>query len=48
MFGCHHIILSRRTQLTQIGSTAFSKENVVCGVPQGSALSPLLFLILCS
>lgn len=43
------LILSGRTQLTQIGSTAFSKENVVCGVPQGSmfmtSIAPLKSLI---
>ena len=37
--------LSNRTQTTEIGSQISSKLNINCGVPQGSLLSPLLFLL---
>jgi len=37
--------LSHRTQTTQINSKISSKEQILCGVPQGSVLDPLLFLI---
>ena len=37
--------LSGRMQTTQIGQNISAKEETLCGVPQGSILGPLLFLI---
>ena len=37
--------LDHRTQTTQINSKISSKQNLTCGVPQGSVLGPLLFLL---
>ena len=37
--------LSGRQQLVDVAGTFSSCENITCGVPQGSILEPLLFLI---
>ena len=37
--------LKNRTQFTQINHHASAKRNIVCGVPLGSVLGPLLFLV---
>ena len=37
--------LTNRQQYTKIGNKHSTKQNIKCGVPQGSSLGPLLFIL---
>ena len=37
--------LTNRQQYTKIGNKHSTKQNINCGVPQGSSLGPLLFIL---
>ena len=39
------IYLSGRTQITKVNGMESDVKNVVCGVPQGSILGPLIFIL---
>ena len=37
--------LYNRNQVVKIGDTISSSQTIICGIPQGSSLGPLLFLL---
>ena len=37
--------LYNRNQVVKIGDTISSSQTIICGIPQGSTLGPLLFLL---
>ena len=37
--------LCNRNQVVKIGDTISSSQTIICGIPQGSTLGPLLFLL---
>jgi len=43
--GSEVICLSDRSQFVEVENTKFTKLPIECGVPQGSILEPLLYLI---
>ena len=45
MIGSLHIYLCGRVQTTEVEMTVSAKATTPCGVPQGSLVGPLLFLI---
>ena len=43
---CHFAsYLSHRKQCCKVGGQTSTYEDITCGVPQGSCLGPLLFLV---
>jgi hypothetical protein len=44
-YGWFSSYLTNRIQTTEIDNNISNKERTICGVPQGSVLGPLLFLI---